>query len=124
MMLRRDVVDRMRGTAIVPAGLAAALIFFSMVVGWNVLTVVFYFFLVAPALAIYLPRMVSGNKGHMFKSTTGLIIFYAFMVFMIYDHYKSDYFQVMMVGFVINIIAVPLIIRLKTSLARTRSLNP
>jgi hypothetical protein len=74
MRVTSDVVDRIRGTAIVPAGLAAALVFFSMVVGWNALTVVFYFLFVAPSLAIYLPRLVSGHSGRAFKSLAVLLI--------------------------------------------------
>jgi hypothetical protein len=113
--------DRMRGTVIVPVGLTAVLILFSMIVGWNAVTVILYFFFVVPSLAIYLPRVVSEKRSLAFKSLMGLIIFYAFMVFMTYDHYASDYFQVMMIGFVVNIIAVSIIIYLKNSPGRMDS---
>ena len=36
----------------------------------------------------------------------GLNTFYGIMVFMIYDHYKTDYFQVMILSCVINVILV------------------
>jgi len=109
MVLTRTIADRLRGTAIVPAGLSAALIFFSMVFGWNLGSLLAFWFFVAPFLALYLPVTVSGSENRGFKSSVGLVIFYSFMVFMIYDHYQSDYFRVMMFSFVVNFLVVLLI---------------
>ena len=94
------------GTLIVPVGLTIVLVPFSIFIAWNLVTLIVFWFIVIPWLTIYLPTIVSQSKNHLFESLGGLVIFYATMVFMIYDHYKSDYFQVMIVSFVINLIVV------------------
>lgn len=99
-------MDRLKGTLIVPAGLVIVLAPFSLWIGWNAMTAIFFWFILTPGLALYLPTLVSGNKSHWAESVTGLIIFYAFMVFMIYQQYQTDFFTVMLVSCVINVILV------------------
>jgi hypothetical protein len=106
--MNKELKDKLKGTLIVPVGLSVVLVPFSILIGWNFATLVLFWFMITPGLAIYLPTIVSLSKNHLFESLAGLIIFYAIMVFMIYDHHKSDYFQVMMVSFVINLILVSL----------------
>ena len=101
--------DKLKGTLIVPVGLAIILIPFSMLIGWNLITAILFWLVLTPGLTIYLPKLVSRNKNHLFESLLGLIIFYSIMVFMIYDHYKSDYFQLMIWSCAINLILVSVI---------------
>ena len=101
--------EKLKGTLIVPIALMAVLIPFSMLIGWNLLTAILFWFVIVPPIAIYLPTTVSKNKGHLIETLSGLIIFYAFMVFMIYDHFKTDYFQIMIVSCVVNLVLVSLI---------------
>ena len=104
--MNQELKDKLKGTLIVPVGLSVVLVPFSILIGWNLATLVLFWFMITPGLSIYLPTIVSPSKNHLFESLAGLIIFYAIIVFMIYDHYKSDYFQVMIVSFVINLIVV------------------
>lgn len=99
----KEVKDKLIGTLLVPVGLAVVLVPFSIFIGWNVLTLILFWFVLIPVLAIYLPTIVSRKKNHLFESSIGLIVFYAFMVFMIYEHYKTDYFRVMIFSGVINL---------------------
>jgi hypothetical protein len=112
--------DKLTGTMIVPVGLAIILVPFSMLIGWNLMTLILFWFVLIPGLAIYLPILVSRNKNHLFESVVGLIIFYGIMVFMIYDHYKTDYFQVMMVSCAINVILVSVITWMRRPRTQTR----
>jgi len=50
-----------------------------------------------------------------------MTIFYAIMVFMIYDHYKTDLFQIMMVSFVVNTIVVFIISWIKKQRIETQN---
>ena len=59
-----------------------------------------------PGFTIFLPATLLENNSHLLKSLSGMTVFYAFMIFMIYDHYKSDYFLLMIVSFVINLVFV------------------
>lgn len=93
---------------IVPVGIAAILVPFSLIIGWNLLTVLLFWFMVIPALASYLPALVSKNKDHMAESLVGLMIFYGVMVFMIYEHYQTDYFIVMIISCFINMAVITL----------------
>jgi hypothetical protein len=49
---------------------------------------------------------MSKRTNHLFESIIGLIIFYAFMIFLIYDHFETDYFQIMILSGVINLFLV------------------
>src|SRR5687768_11346846 len=102
----KESKDKLKGTLIVPVGLAIILVPFSLLIGWNLITLILFWFVLTPGLTLYLPTLVSDNKSHLFESVVGLIIFYGMMVFMIYDHYKTDYFQVMAVSGLINLILV------------------
>ena len=95
--------EKLKGTAMVPIALSVVLIPFSILIGWNLATMILYWLLIVPTIAIYLPTKVSKNKSHLFESLIGLVIFYALMVWMIYDHFKTDYFQIMILSCVINI---------------------
>lgn len=97
-----------KGTCIVTIGLAMVLIPFSLLVGWNIFTLLLFWFMIVPALTLYLPKMVNKDKNHVFESLTGMILFYGLMIFMIYDHYQTDYFQVMMYSCGFNLLIVTL----------------
>jgi hypothetical protein len=109
----KESKNKLKGTLIVPFGLAVVLAPYSMIIGWNLLTLVLFWLVFTPALTIYLPILVSSNKGHLFESVVGLTLFYAIMVFMIYDHYKTDYFQFMILSCAINLILVSVIARVR-----------
>lgn len=98
--------DKLVGTVIVPCGLAVILVPFSLLIGWNLLTLILFWFLIVPMLSIYLPSIISGNNNHLFESIVGVLIFYAIMVFMIYNHFKTDYFQIMIFSLVINLVFI------------------
>lgn len=105
----RNVTGKLKGTLVVPAGLTIVLVPFSLLIGWNLLTSFLFWFVITPALAIYLPAIVSRNKSHFFESSMGLTIFYGLMIFMIYDHYKTDLFKVIIVSCLVNLILISVI---------------
>lgn len=105
--------ERIKGILIIPIGLALVLIPFSMFIGWNLITLLVFWFIVVPLLTIYLPHFVSRNRRHTHESIIGLCLFYTLMVFMIYSHSKSDFFEIMMVSWAVNSIVVLAVTRLK-----------
>lgn len=107
--MNKELKGKLMRVLIVPIGLIVALIPFSLIIGWNLITLILFWFVLIPILSIYLPTIISNKKNHLFASAIGLLSFYAFMVFMIYDHYKTDYFQVMIFSGVINLIIVSVI---------------
>lgn len=111
--------DKLKGTLIIPLGLTAVLVPFSLLIGWNIFTLLLFWFVLIPCLSMYLPSLVSSNKNHLIETVLGLIIFYGIMVFMIYDHYQTDYFKAMIVSFVINLIVVSIWSKSKNSNLQT-----
>jgi len=106
----KESKDKLKGTLIVPIGLTIILVPFSILIGWNLISLIVFWFVLIPGLTIYLPTKFSRNRNHLIESLLGLIIFYAIMIFMIYDHYKTDYFQIMILSFVINLTLVSITI--------------
>lgn len=104
--MEKEIRDKLRGTMIVPIGLAVVLVPFSILIGWNLLTLILFWLVLTPGLTIYLPTLFSHRKSHLLESVLGLVIFYGIMVFMIYDHYDTDYFQVMILSCVFNVVLV------------------
>ena len=109
--MKLPFVDKLKGILIVPIGLAAILVPYSLLLGWNLITLVLFWFVLVPWLAISLPTWFSVNKNIMLKSIVGLIIFYGLMVFMIYQHYQTGYFLVMMISGVVNLAIVSFVIK-------------
>lgn len=104
----------MKGTCIVIVGLSVVFIPFSLLVGWNIFTLFLFWFMIIPALTLYLPTLFSKEKHHLFESLAGMMLFYGLMVFMIYEHYQTDYFQVMMYSCGFNLLIVTLFGWLRT----------
>lgn len=98
---------------IVFTGLFATLAIIGLLKLWTLLTLLLFWFVITPALAVYLPRIIAQGKDHYLESFIGLAIFYAFMVFMIYKLYHTDYFQVMAISGLINLIGFAVVMRQK-----------
>lgn len=100
------LVENVKGALIVPIVLAIILVPFSLLIGWGLLSLLVFWFVLIPVLTFYLPTIISKNQNHLYESLVGLLVFYGLMVFLIYDHYTTDYFQIMVLSLVINLILV------------------
>ena len=105
-MDRLELKNLLMGTLVVPIGLAIVLVPFSILIGWNLITLILFWFVITPTLTLYLPAKISKSRDHLLESLIGLVIFYGIMVFMIYEHYKSDYFQVMILSGIVNLVLI------------------
>ena len=101
--------NKLIGILIVPIGLSGALVPFSTLIGWNLLTMILFWFLIIPSLTFLLPIIFSKSRNHLIESIFGLVIFYGAMIIMIYDHHQTDYFKVMIISLVINSILLSII---------------
>lgn len=97
----------------VPIGLAIVLVPFSLLIGWSIFTIVLFWFVMTPALAEYLPTFVSKRKDTLYESLSGTLLSYAIMVFMIYTHYQTDMFLMIMASCGFNMIAIKVISRVR-----------
>ena len=78
------------------------LIPYSILTGWNMASTVVFWFVLIPLVSYLVPTKVFKSTKPMKESIIGLTIFYALMTFMIYEH--SDFLQLMMVSFVVNLL--------------------
>ena len=70
--------------------------------GHNLLGWIVSWFVIVPLLTLFLSKVISGKKNLPLKALISLLIFYGVMVFMIYKHYQTDFFKVMMASLIFN----------------------
>ena len=97
-----------KAIVIIPAVLVIVLALFSFLIGWNLLTLITFWFLIVPVMAVLVPGMLKINFP-VRESLTGLSLFYLCMIWMIYDQFQSDNFQLMLLSLVVNVGLVILI---------------
>jgi hypothetical protein len=86
---------------------------FGFITGWNLTTLVIYWFFLTPFVAEYVPTIFSKDKNQLVESLTGMLIFYSFMGFMTYKHYQTDMFFIMLVSCGINLGSITVISKVK-----------
>lgn len=97
----------------VPLILFILLFPFSFLTGWNIATAVFCWFFLTPFIAEYVPTIFSADKNQLKESLIGLLIFYSFMILMVYKHYDSDFFFIIMLSAGVNMGSISIISKVK-----------
>ena len=101
--MKRIAISKLRSSLIVSIiivtlSLIGVLIPYSLFLGWSLIKVVVFWFLMVPFISILTARFYSKEKKQILPSVIGCFIFYLFTVFMIYNDYKSDYFKIMIIS--------------------------
>lgn len=104
--MEKKSITIFRGAFIVVLTLFIVLVPFSFLMGWNLITLFLFWFILVPAVAIYLPAKILKNEDWLIQAFGGLVSFYVVMVFMIYKHYQTDYFKIMIVSGGVNLVVV------------------
>lgn len=105
--MKKYGIKKILGVLIVPVGISMVLVPYSMLVGWNIVSMLFFWFLMVPAAASYLPFILQNDRrNHYSQSLLGLLLFYSIMIIMIHDHFQSDYFKLMLISGLINLCSV------------------
>ena len=68
----------------------------------HILGVIVSWFVIIPMLNALLSNTISGKENFALKALISLITFYGIMVFMIYKHYQSDFFKIMIASLIFN----------------------
>ena len=95
-----------RGAFVVVLALFIALIPFSFIMGWNLITLFLFWFILVPAISIYMPAKILKTKDWLIQAFGGMVLFYGVMVLMIFKHYQTDYFKIMIVSGGVNLVVV------------------
>lgn len=102
--MKNQSFSNLKSTLAIPLALITVLVPFSLFIGWNMASMVVFWFVVIPLVSHLIPRKVFKSTNPMKESIIGLTIFYALMTFMIYEH--SDFLQLMMISFVVNLLVI------------------
>lgn len=94
------------GVFIIAITLFIALVPFSFIMGWNLITLFLFWFILVPAVSIYLPAKILKTEDWLIQAFGGLVLFYGVMVFMIFKHHQTDYFKIMIVSGGVNLVVV------------------
>ena len=106
MNLNNQTKERIKGTLGVFLLMFIILAAIGLTLGSIFMGALVFWFMIVPSVALNLPPKISKNEDHRFESLAGMGLFYAFMVLMIYKHYQSDYFTLMMVSAVCNLLLI------------------
>ena len=79
---------------------------YSLLVGWKVFTVLLFWLIIVPGVALFLNVKLLKETKPGWKVVVGLTSFYGFMIMMTYQHHATDYFAVMMFSFVWNLLMI------------------
>ena len=107
--MKNSLKDQIKGCLTVVITLSVFLIVVSNSIGWNITTLILFWFALVPILSVYLPMKISNNKNHLPESLTGLILFYSIPIIMLYEQYQTDFFKIMIASCIINVGLVTLI---------------
>ena len=94
------------GTIAVLSGLRVMLVPISLLIGWNLATMIIFWYLLVPVFTVGVSWRLFKDKNPIWVPLLGLIIFYGGLIFMTYDHYLTDYFDIMLVSLATNLIMV------------------
>jgi hypothetical protein len=94
----------------IPVCVLAVLVPYSLLLGWNVWTLLLFWFIIHPVVTIYLSVKLLKGYYRMSQAILALLSFHAFVIFMIYDHYQSDYFLLMIVSMVYNTLVMLVVV--------------
>ncbi|MEQ1587308.1 MAG: hypothetical protein ABL895_15570 [Cyclobacteriaceae bacterium] len=104
--MKKKSITIFRGAFIVILTLFIVLVPFSFLMGWNLITLFLFWFILVPAVSIYLPAKILKSEDWLIQAFGGLVSFYVVMVFMISKHYQTDYFKIMIVSGGVNLVVV------------------
>ena len=85
------------------AVLIASLALFSLALGMSLINAILFWFLLVPIITYFTSRLVYKERLKFYHLLANFILFYGFMVFMIYKHYQSDLFHLMLISLAWNI---------------------
>jgi len=96
---------------------------FSFIIGWNLISILIFWFLIVPLVSITVPYIIRANERRQFQSIIGMILFYGIMIFMIYNQSATDYFKLMAVSGVVNLVLLIGIYNLATNILIRKNNN-
>ena len=101
-MINATFKDRLIGILVVPMILLMVVASYSLLIGWTLASMLVFWYLLVPVLTVGVSWRLLKDRNPVWVPLLGLAIFYVGMVFMIYDHYQTDYFRIMLLSLAIN----------------------
>lgn len=106
----RSLLPSLVTVVVIPFCVFLLLALCSFVTKGNVVALLLFWFFICPSFTLFLSSKILKERHRVWKALVSLVVFYAFMVFMIYKHFESDVFAVMMLSFVWNALIMVIVI--------------
>lgn len=91
---------------LVPLCVFMVLVPYSILLRWNLITSILFWFFIIPGVTLYLHSRLFETSHLTWKAVASLASFYGIMVYMIYEHYQSDQFAIMMFSAAYNFLVI------------------
>lgn len=75
--------------------LVAGLVPFSLLIGWDLVTGIMFWFFLVPLISWIAAKFCMDRTRQIIVGIVGCTFFYLIMIFMIYSHYQTDMFKLM-----------------------------
>ena len=83
---------------LVTISLVSVLVPYSLSLGWNIFTSILFWIILVPAISTLSARFYGNPEKRLLVGIVGCLFFYLIMIFMIYSHYESDLFRIMILS--------------------------
>lgn len=103
------MITGLKVVVVIPLTTVIVLSGYSLLLGWNLITLVIFWFLIVPFVILFLTSWLLKEDHITIKPLVSLIVFYSFLVWMIYKHFESDAFAIMMFSFLYNFLVMCLV---------------
>jgi len=115
--MKRSLTGNLVIMMAIPISLFILLVSASTLLPRNLATVIIFWFILVPVVAVYIPAFFLKGKYPILIGLTGTLTFYALMFFMTYNLYETDLFKIMRLSLYVNCIWMAIILLLpKTNL--------
>jgi hypothetical protein len=94
---------------LIPFGVFLVMALYSLLIRWNLTTSILLWFFVVPAVILFLNLGLFKTRNITWKTVASLASLYCITVYMIYDHYQSDAFEIMMFSAGYNFLVMALV---------------
>ena len=96
-------IQKLRGNFIISATLVTILLVsilvpYSFFLGWNIFTSILFWVILVPVISTVSARFYTNPEKRLLVGIVGCVFFYLIMIFMIYSHYESDLFKIMILS--------------------------
>ena len=100
LKIMKDTIQKLRqhwrvSVLFVTLCLIAGLVPFSLFIGWNLVTAIMFWFILVPLISWVSAKFCMDRTRQIIVGIVGCVFFYLIIILMIFNHYQTDLFKLM-----------------------------